>query len=406
MRIIAIFILIIGVCSQVQAQHMLPTFYDTTAHDQSVVIDGNAFYHTSAVKNEIANAFLFGGFIDEGMKDRSNDKHESYNRLGGEVSSEISYYKKLKNAKRNLGFYIRGGNTALFASDYAVSVFRLGMYGNAAYDNQTLNLSNTQAFFMNTYKLGGGIYNPINNNSIGLNIVAANDFSRLNIGNSSLYTNLNDDQLDIEMNGYFQQSISPAYFQGLGASVDFDYHLPIKEGGYIEGFIKITGRNLGAVRMHKLNQTSFEGAVGFDGFQFSDFNDLSENENFYDRLTDSISVTNKENGRWVALPGFVQVGKIVDHTADRKLQSFFGARMYATFGYLPMVYFGGHYRATETIAFGGQVTYGGFGNLRTGVYAGYNDGRYTVSIGSQDFLGLLLKSQYGQSLIIRLQWNI
>ena len=404
MRLVLVFILICF--THLQAQQMLPTFYDTIVHDQSIVIDGNAFHHSSAIKNEIANAFLFGGVITEEMKNRTNDSHELYNRFGGELTGELTYFHKLQNAEKEIGFYVRGGNNILFASDYAASVFRLAMYGNVPYDNQTLNLSNTQGFFINTTKLGGGIYNPKNKNSVGLNVVAVNDFARLNIGNSSLYTNIDNDQLDVEVNAYFQQAVSPAFFQGLGASVDFDYHLPIKEGGYIDGFIKITGRNLGAVRMHKLNQIGLEGTAAFDGFQFSDFNDLAENENFYDRLTDSVSITDRTNGRWVALPGFVQVGKIVDHTGDRKLQSFFGARMYATFGYLPMVYFGGHYRATETIAFGGQVSYGGFGNFRSGVYAGYNDGRYSLSIGSQDFLGLLLNSQYGQSLIIRLQWNI
>lgn len=399
-----LFILLISI--QLHAQQMLPTFYDTTAHNQILLVEGNAFHHASAIKNEITNKFLFGGFISDELKAPSSEKQEAFNRIGGELSGAITYYHKLQNNDQGVGFYVRGGTDMLFASDYAASVFNLAMYGNAPYDGKTMNLSNTQGLFINTSKLGGGIYNPINKNSIGLNLVAVNDYMRLNIGNSSIYTSLENDQLDIEASAYFQKVASPAFFQGLGASLDFDYHLPIKEGGYIDGFIKITGRNLGAVRLHKLNEIRLEGTASFNGFQFSDFNDLAENENFYDRLEDSLSVSNRTNGKWVALPGFVQVGKIVDHTGDQKLQPFFGARMYASFGYLPLVYFGGHYRATETIAFGGQISYGGFGDFRMGMYAGYNDERFALSLGSQDVLGVFLDSQYGQSLIIRFQWNI
>ena len=102
------------------------------------------------------------------------------------------------------------------------------------------------------------------------------------------------------------------------------------------------------------------------------------------------------------LPGFVQIGKIVDQHSDQNLQSFFGVRLYTTLAYNPLVFGGAEYKFYPWMKVGVQALYGGFSKFRVGFYSQYSVKHFYFAIGSENLIGALTNKGSGQSIHLRL----
>lgn len=170
------------------------------------------------------------------------------------------------------------------------------------------------------------------------------------------------------------------------------------------GFMSISGRNLGAYYLNSVSSVAVDANIQFEGYSIADLVSLEENTQSV--LNDSLNVTRDTTSAWRMTPGFIQIGKIVEKYTDKQVQAFFGVRMYTNRVYRPLGYLGIHWTPVLNWSVGAQLSFGGYGNFRGGIYAGYTSDRLSISIGTEDILGVILDSQFGQSALMKLSWNI
>jgi hypothetical protein len=388
------------------AQQLLPVSHDTLKRTNFLVLNGFGFHHSTSIKNDFTSKFLLGGVITDEIKDNSLEEQELFNKLGADVTSEITYFFKPNFlSEKKIGLYASLGQHYHFASEYAKDFYAFAFYGNQRFENSGISLGNTRAVFMNYSKLGFGVYDEVSKNRIGLNFIVVNDFNRTVINRGGLFNNTNDNLIDYDIDFYFQNASSFAFFQGAGVSLDFDYNMKIKDGGLFDGFVQIAGRNLGAVNMPRTQQWSMQNVGSYDGFSFADIaGSMGEDGQNID-LIDSLGIEQRVGSTMIALPGYVQIGKIVDAHSESAFQVFFGARMYTTVAFFPMVYAGGHYAMNENFFVGAQASYGGFGNFRAGTYLGYNRENLSIGLGTEDLLGIIPNIGFGRSALLRLTYK-
>jgi hypothetical protein len=393
------------------SQELLPVEYDTTNTDAQLIINGNAFHLSTSIQNSFARKWLFGGEITDDIKKSTIGKHNLYNRLGGGYRLNIQYRSNqvLFDKHPNLSWMVNLSNETHFSSEYAQGLFGLIFFGNERYMGEEVNLSNSIGNFVDYITIGGGIHNKKNKSFITLNVVLPRAYRDFSINRGTLSTSETGDQIDLLLQAEVNNASSPAYFQGLGGAISFDYNLPFgeSEGNNFSGTFRLSGRNLGVYKLHEMSRTSIDADTDFSGFSIDDvktlFNDETESN---PALVDSLNIVESNGSVWKFIPGFVQVGKVVERQNDKKLQSFFGIRMYTSFLYRPLIYAGVDYRPIQNFSIGAQGAYGGYGGFRLGMYGNYSTDRFNIGLGSEDLLGLLLKNQYGQSLVLRLLLNI
>lgn len=400
-------VLLVFLCAQTYGQTMLPVYYDTLKHDGAITVTGNGFYHTSSLHNQLGDRFVFGGTISEEAKDNSYRKMEEYNTLGGELGGEVTYYHGTSISEKypNLSWKLTMGSTSIFGASYHRDVFGLLMYGNQRYLDDYANLSNTYGFYYSGTNVGVGVYNKKTKAAIALNAVMVNNYARVDLGQAQFGTNQDASEIFTVANGNIGWS-DAGFYNGLGLAVDADYYLRVvlnKEKNR-DGYVQFRLRNIGVARLEDWNNTTVGGTFNFSGFDFSSLSSENGNPSFVEQVKDSIGLKSTNKAHWVAIPGVIQVSKIIDKLSEKKLQSFFGVRTYITSVYRPMVFAGLHYNFIPSLAVGGQISHGGFGGFRTGVYLSYIKDNVTFNIGSEDFLGAVHSRQYGQSVMLGISW--
>ena len=108
--------------------------------------------------------------------------------------------------------------------------------------------------------------------------------------------------------------------------------------------------------------------------------------------------------RWVMVPAYIQIMKLVDLESAKKLQSFFGIRFYPTIGIVPTGFVGLFYRFVPQISVSANAAFGGSSIVRGGLMLGYHKNKIGVQLGTDDVYGLVSKKGFGQSALIRLSW--
>lgn len=405
------FLLFIGFYPLVsEAQELLPQSYDTLARKHEVSLTGLGFYQTSHLRNEFTNKFLTGGFITDAIKDNSRLSENESGRLGGDLSAELVYKSgtPLCKKRENLGWLVKVGSSNTFGVQYTPDSYDLLFYGNQPMLGEEAVISNTSGFNMSYYKAGFGLYNITNKNSITLNLVLGNNYSNFQIDRGNLAFSEDGGEVELTTDITVQRTNSPAYFKGIGASLDFEVHAVIKDVPGISGFFQISGKNLGVMYTHQMEQFRLNTNTTYNGFSFNQLSDLIDySEEDYTHFFDSLGFSRSTTSRLMMLPGgSIQAGKIVEENSDKKFQSFFGIRVLTNLVHKPMVYGGGHYSFNDWISMGAQLTFGGYGAFRGGLYAHAKFDNWTVGIGTEDAPGFVAKSTFGKSVLMRVTWKI
>lgn len=406
MRIIPIVISILFSTYSSISQELLPIELDTTDRSQRIALQGNAFYLSSGIQNGVAKRIVFGGEIDEEVKSQSLESHDELNRLGADVRIRMQYFSEKNIIANNsrLSWMVDAGFESHLAAQYSKETFGLLFFGNDYYRGETVNLSNSFGQLQSFYTIGGGIHDLKTKSFVSLNAILPTNDIRFSVDKGNLYTSNNADTLNLLLDGSASQSISPAFFQGIGAAVNFDVNIPVSTHSGLTGFMSIKGRNIGAYYLNRTEKISASANTSITGYSIEDVISLTEEEG--NVLNDSLNVNRDTLSQWRLAPGFIQVGKVVERYTDKQLQAFFGVRMYTNSVYRPLGYIGAHWSPALAWSAGAQVSFGGYGNFRGGFYAGYSADRFSLSIGTEDIIGLLAESQYGQSALMRMSWKL
>lgn len=391
---------------KVQAQ-LIPVGYDTLTHHHEFFIDGGVDYYGTSVERDLLSRLLRGGMITEEIKDHSFDKHKAINRFGAVMGGEIEYrnYNAHIFKKKNWGFVIRGGYNTFAGILYSKDLFGLAMYGNDRYLGQTIDFSGTDVSFMSFQKLGFGLIDDRTKSSVTLNVYnisnrVSGDFRTMKITQDEA-----GESLTIEMDGEIDVRNTMNFSQGIGFGLDLDFRVPVSWGKDRQAFLRFQAQNVGVAYMYEPQKSySFDTTITFTGLTFDQL--IGDNSLLSDstlNILDTLGVQSSLKYRTSLLPGFLQIGKIVDEHYEGKLQSFFGLRLYPTLIYSPYIFAGMDYHPAKWVRLGINASYGGFGKFRAGLYSDFRVGNYSVGLSSENLLGFFWKGASGQSAFVRLR---
>lgn len=386
---------------------VLPTFHDTTERHQEINFNAFLDYGATSIQNQLMDKFLFGGEVTNEIKDAALSKHGGINRIGASAIGELEYINYDINPikKKNWGISIKAGMGVFGGSFYSKDLFQLGMYGNASFDGAEIDLTGTSFEFASFQKIGFGMIDKKSKSRVSINLYNINQYTKLSSRNATLTTADSGNEIILNADGSFTTRKDKNFNQGLGLGVDADFRIPVKSKKGNVSFVQIKAVNLGVGFVYR-KQTEYKlnNEFTYQGFQFNEL--LGENGIFSETSTtnvlDTIGVKKEEKSQVIVLPGYLQIGKIVDENSTKKVQAFFGLRVHPTSIYLPYLYAGAHFKAAKWFDVGLNLGYGGFSELRGGLYTAFKFEKVKFALGTEDLLGLTWKKGRGRSLYFSL----
>lgn len=392
--------------SQFASAQLLPIQYDTLPRSQEIILYGGLSYEGSAIQNQLFSRFIFGDSITSQIKEGSDLRHKALNRVGAIAFTDLEYrnYNIKPFKKRDWGMLFKAGYNAFGGGVYSDDVFGLIFYGNDRYVGDTMRMSGMDMTFVTAQKIGVGFIDNKSKSNLSINLYNMDNY--MSGGFRDFEISQSDDGQDVTLvlDGELSTRNSNKFNQGLGLGIDLDFKLPVAWGENREAYIQILAKNVGMAYLYEAQKYyRIDTTIQFSGLEFEDV--IGDNALIFDSIDilTSLGISSELRKRAVLLPGFIQVGKIVDQHSPKMMQSFFGIRLYPSIIYAPYAYAGLHFKTTDWLSFGANVGYGGFTNFRGGLYANMDFKNISVGLASENIIGLVSKKGSGQSLFIRLR---
>jgi len=381
-------------------QSMLPLQQDTTLFDYSneVIFSGVADYQSTSVGKDITKRFFYGGFIDDEMKGASSSRQQLVNRFGIDINTDIEY----RNHKRDffkdstIGYLLKYGFYNFSGIQYTEDVFDLLFFGNSSFIGDTAFLSGSQFSSYTFQKIGFGWFDKFSKSSLTINAIGVHNSLSGIINKGELYQSASIDSVDLSIDAVYKSSNSQT-FCGFGIAIDLDYRFNMPKGDSEFIYFQLMAKNLGLVFMPDVKQSRIQADLAYDNYTI---NDLLNSQTLFqntDETFGSFSDTIETQDNWRLLPAMLQFTKLIDRNSSQKIQGFYGARAYLSSSFMPMFFVGLDVHPIKRYRFGLQASYGGFSNLRWGMYSDLKFDKFSLGIASEN-----LFSQTGESIIIRM----
>ena len=280
----------------------------------TIQLNSHISLESNNLNTNLLNTLLYGGYIDDEMKDNWINTGYKNNKLNSEFINGIRYIFKNKN---NRYFYLQISDINNLSSNFTDDFLKLILYGNFNYQGDTLDFSNTSIRInrYQQYKFGYNfnIIKDKTNYNIGaaLAYLSGNHYMQLNIDEGNLYTHEMGTSLDINYDIKTMMTdtsnFSPFTNNGNGVSLDFSLHIN-KE----DNIIGVHMRDLGFIKWKKnsiINNT--DSSFLFSGMQIEDFNNVTT---FNDSILD-ITFSKQNNYFRSFIPSKItfSYNKILDH---------------------------------------------------------------------------------------------
>ena len=381
-------------------QSMLPVQQDTTLFDYSseIIFSGVADYQSTSIGKDITKCFFYGGFIDDEMKAASSGRQQLVNRFGIDINTEIEY----RNHKRDffkdstIGYLFKYGFYNFSGIQYTEDVFDLLFFGNSSFIGDTAFLSGSQFSSYTFQKIGFGWFDKISKSSLTINAIGVHNSLSGVINKGELYQSASIDSVDFSLDAVYKSSNSKT-FCGFGIALDLDYRFNMPKGDSEFIYFQLMAKNLGLVFMPDVQRSRIQGNLAYDNYTI---NDLLNSQTLFqntDEAFGSFADTMETQNNWRLLQAMLQFTKLIDRNSSQKIQGFYGARAYLSSSFMPMFFVGLDVHPIKRYRFGIQASYGGFSNLRWGMYSDLKFDKFSLGIASEN-----LFSQTGESIIIRM----
>lgn len=405
-------IIVLGILffsAKLSAQHVLPIQHDTLIHQYEFSVHGNLELNSTSIERALSYKMLLGGLIDNEIKDRSLTKHKAVNRAGFDLQGELEWRNGKVNLfkQENLGFLLKAGTYTVGSGAYSTDLYRLVYYGNEPFLGQSLNFDGTAFNYTAFQKVGFGVFDKKSKSSITMNLLNVSSHINGSMKNADLFSYEDGDSLSLLMNGNFKSTTGSNFSQGLGISFDVDIRMPITWFNQKQAIIQFQAKNMGFAYMHAgMKEYRVDSTYSYSGFSMQQLlnNDALFDGNF--SILDSLNVFQRTTKSGIMLPGFIQVGKIVSEQSDAKFQSFFGVRMYPTLYYRPFAFLGIDFTPIKALHIAAHVNMGGFGWIRTGIYASYLSSNWAFGAGTEDLVSIFSDKGMGAAYSIRISKRI
>ena len=398
-----VFSLVFSFCGlTVFGQHMLPLVQDTTGkYKGSITLTSNGDYASNAIGKNIVQSFFYGGFIDQNMKNSSIERLQNINQFGLDMNAELSFRSKGDLSKKesspfyNHGYIVQAGYHQFSSLVFSRDAFRYAFEGNGLFLGDTADFSGTRFNSMGYSKIGFGIFNRSNNNALTLNVISLNQFASGNMETASIIQDSQNDTIQLDYSGGFSFAKNGGFSKGFGISFDVDYRIQTNENDHAMTF-QLLAKNIGFMLPIQMTRYAADSSFQYTGFNLNQL--VQQNLLSTMSLADTLGIEKGSEKRALLLPGFIQFSKLVDMQAIQRIQSFYGARMFLSQNYIPYFFAGMHARVTKSWSTGLSASFGGFSQLKWGMYSSFQLSRWNIGVASEN-----LFSKTGESIILQVK---
>ena len=383
-------------------QHMLPLVQDTTGkYKGSITLTSNGDYASNAIGKNIVQSFFYGGFIDQDMKNSSIERLQNINQFGLDMNAELSFRSKGDLCKKenspfyNHGYIVQAGYHQFSSLVFSRDAFRYAFEGNSLFLGDTADFSGTRFNSMGYSKIGFGIFNRSSNNALTLNLISLNQFASGNMETASIIQDSQNDTIQLDYAGGFSFAKNGGFSKGFGISFDVDYRIQTNENDHAMTF-QLLAKNIGFILPTQMTRYAADSSFQYTGFNLNQL--VQQNLLSTMSLADTLGIEKGSEKRALLLPGFIQFSKLVDMQATQRIQSFYGARMFLSQNYIPYFFAGMHARVTKSWSTGLSASFGGFSQLKWGMYSSFQLSRWNIGVASEN-----LFSKTGESIILQVK---
>ena len=381
--------------------------YDKTGRSISV----NAEYElgSNGIYNAFLNKFIYGGYIDKNMKDKSANHMKELNVLGANFNYDISAFF---GRKPKYSYLIGFKDQRIYNASYTKDFYQLAFYGNKPYLNETKNFSGSSINSLRFQELKiGFIWNKIDTTAkIGVSVSILKGqqlfYIKANQG-SSLYTN--SDGTELIFNSNFTMAISdtakfknPYLYSGIGASADIFFETPYKSRLGKSSVLTVNANNIGFLHWFDNSiQYSSDSSFKFSGYHVDNLLDLKDST--LSAINKDTIVKNTTNAHKEAFnvnipTNLIIINKII-FTDKFALST--GFRYLFNSNFKPYFFADAEYRFAKHFSGDLHVGYGGYAKLGVGLTLSYNSPGFYVKIGSNSLQGYISpKNTYGQGAFV------
>lgn len=402
-------LLVLLLCTfSLRAQFYLPLIQDTTFTSNHYVIESGTEYHANSLSNAFTQKFIVGGTLSNEQTQNTFDKQALINRFAVQSFNEFRCFLGAKKlGKDSLSWGVKAGIYGHANLFFSKDAFGLAFLGNENYIGNTANFSELSFHTSVFQKIGFGIFNKSNKSSLFLNVVNLQQYAKSYVRKGYLTQNEDASEIELKLQGELAFTSKNGLSNGIGFALDFDKRIPVQLMNEQKAIIQIQVQNLGLAFVNKgLTRYEMDSTYEYNGFQI---NQLIQANSLFGSdfsLMDSLKIQQRVTKSWVILPAFIQVAKLIDAASTKKVQTYYGIKLYPTFAAIPAGFFGVYWKLKPHYSIASSVSYGAFGKFRNGWYFTYTGKKVTSVLGSDDFLGFVSKKAFGQSLFLRFSWAI
>ena len=350
-------------------------------------------YGSTNLNNEFIQKLLFGGRIDDNLKDLTLDRTNKRNRFGLEINYEMKFVDLKDTLFQNLpdwNYYIGFGSYNNVSASYTRDFFSLAFYGNKQFENETAQLGKSDFTSYKFEKITFGLMSRDFSTSIGVSLIIGDRLNKYDFKQLDMFTHPEGTDITMEYDGKIKLSndrnnSSFMAFNGTGLGIDFStllynrkYTLSVTNLGFV-----VWARNTS----YSNTQTTYN----FDGIEIDNiFRTTSE-----ELRTKALDILPElENKTFTTLlPTIFRVDKNFDK--EKQLQSIYGIRYKLVSNYLPSVYAGGSYQMSPKLRFSGSLAWGGYAGLRANLGAYFNHKNFFGGIETTNAVGLISRKGNG-----------
>lgn len=359
-------------------------------------------HNSNALNAEILRVISAGREVTPSMKDRSQKRLRTQNRIGLDVTGELSFVhfpSKFIGKDRSWGYYIGYKNRLTAFGKISPDTYKALFYGNSPYKGDTLFFSNEKVRYLAYQQLSFGLVHHVRgsgwtgNYGFALSYINASNFGDIRVRNASLYTS--PDAFEVSARGNFDVFTNDAskpryhYPNGWGLGADLFLNLQDPSG---RNAISIQARDFGFVKSTAFgNGYALDTAISFDGVSFASPYDISGE--VFTQLGDSaqriLNAARYSGSRVLPLPAQLSVSY---HREFIPFRLYGSAQLSMRFfsGAMPMGTIRVWGYPDPQIMIGGNISYGGWGTYSVGVDLGFDIGRgWVFNLGTNQLQGLI-----------------
>lgn len=356
-----------------------------------------ANYGSTNLSNEFIQKLLFGGKIENSLKEKVMDKTNKRNRFGVEVNYDIRFvdftdtlFKKLPNYRYYIGFSSYNNLSASYTKDLFSTVF----YGNKQFENQTASLGRSNFTSYKFEKITIGLIKSDWSHSFGLSLIIGDRYNGYNFKKADMFTHPEGTQITVDYEGKIRLSDPNrgSFMAFSGAGIGLDYSTSLLNKNYT---FSVTNFGV-SFWQRNTSYSNTEIVYEFEGVEIDNVLQTSSDE--IETKAKEILPELRTRGFITMLPTIIRLDKNLN--AKKQFQPIYGVRYKFFSNYLPSVYGGMSYQASSKLRISGNLAWGGYAGLRGGLGAYYTAKKFIGGIETSNLTGIFLKSGNGNGVSI------